>query len=663
MADGATQPLLGGKNDFTGDLVVGEKQNPTGGSNLGAQQQQQRQSRNPDATKAHPCYGSAVAATTTTSTAAQHVSKVADHPPADGESSDDSNSRREDCVDDPNMRGGEHHPAVMPLINIVCILSTAFSYGCILTTLFMIILPIECERIHQSHSSIAQSVLLGCFVALAGLTQLVSPLVGRASDTFEPPRIKIVSSSTTTLDAAIERADEKEPTFAAMGQRLPYYMFGAFLAGVGLLCQMVTSYTALWIRYCFSFVFSMVGLNIQYAMMLALIPDQIPRLQTGVANGILALLLVAGSITGFALFHLFFTHDDIGSMYGLYTSIVILSSITTGSYANEQDVSLSVKSRQRKSLRLSSWLKSDPSKTAIQQSVTVKPSPRTWPVKARRATKRAMKRAVQKAQQIVITPTIIGHSLLEPFRKFTPSVILSCYTIDTTKHHDFFIVTLSRLFYYCGMSVQTFFLYFLHDIIHVRRNPEAAVAILAIVGQCSAALTCYPVGTISDHWLNGRRTPFVYASCVILAITTMLIIFATTFEHMLVLCLVLGAANGAYLTAETSLAVDSLSDESDPEDDCGSAQLLGVWGVAAFLGSALGPLIGGPLLCTFGALPVQPLNNSTKMTSVALVERSGDDIDSDDYSLTGYAVVVSLSAFYFLCSAITLRFLNSKDTP
>ena len=29
------------------------------------------------------------------------------------------------------------------------------------------------------------------------------------------------------------------------------------------------------------------------------------------------------------------------------------------------------------------------------------------------------------------------------------------------KHYDFFIVTVSRLFYYCGMSVQTFFLYFL----------------------------------------------------------------------------------------------------------------------------------------------------------------------------------------------------------
>jgi len=73
-------------------------------------------------------------------------------------------------------------------------------------------------------------------------------------------------------------------------------------------------------------------------------------------------------------------------------------------------------------------------------------------------------------------------------------------------------------------------------------------------------------------------------------------------EQMVAFCLILGGANGIYLTMDTSLAVDHLPKElddhngesdDDADEDSGSAQLLGVWGVAAFLGAALGPMIGG----------------------------------------------------------------------
>jgi MFS family permease len=527
----------------------------------------------------------------------------------------------------------------LPLICIVAIVSTAFSYGCILTTLFLITLPIECERIHASVDTIPKSVILGIFVALAGVTQLVSPLIGRASDNFEPPRI------------------DDGGQVAELGQRLPFYMFGAGLAVIGLFAQMLTSYSALWLRYGFSFIFSMVGLNIQYAMMLALIPDQIPHTQTGVANGILAQLLVTGSIFGFALFHLFITHDDIGSMYGLYASIVILSSIMTGTHAHDRDAELAAQRMRRKNVRMLR----NPAPVVLADVAPDAPSPKHWPMKARRATKRVMTRAVLKAKQIVLTPTLICNSLLEPFRSYTWSTVLHCYTIDVSKHHDFFIVTLSRLFYYCGMSVQTFFLYFLHDVIHVKTNPEAAVAILAIVGQCSAACTCYPVGLLSDHALEGRRTPFVHVSCAVLAIATISLVFATTFRHMIFLCLILGAANGVYLTAETSLAVDTLSEASsaEPDDESGSAQLLGIWGLAAFLGSALGPLVGSFLLSVFGT---QWTSSSTLGFGTGPIGASLLKVDNDteEYSLAGYAVIVSLSAFYFFCSSLMLRFLNHQ---
>ena len=74
-----------------------------------------------------------------------------------------------------------------------------------------------------------------------------------------------------------------------------------------------------------------------------------------------------------------------------------------------------------------------------------------------------------------------------------------------------------------------------------------------------------------------------------------------------------------------------------------SAQLLGVWGVAGFFGSALGPMIGGPLLYVFG--------DQGKI----------EDDGSEEYSLRGYTVVLSLSAFYFLCSALVLRHIGTSS--
>ena len=91
---------------------------------------------------------------------------------------------------------------------------------------------------------------------------------------------------------------------------------------------------------------------------------------------------------------------------------------------------------------------------------------------------------------------------------------------------------------------------------------------------------------------------------------------------------------------ETSLAIDTLPKKYDDGPSGGNAQLLGIWGVAAFLGSAVGPMIGGPLLYLFG---------------------SSGTIDGQDYTIHGYKVILSLSAVYFLMSAISLRWVKKEN--
>lgn len=407
--------------------------------------------------------------------------------------------------------------------SIICILSTAFAYGCILTTLFLITLPLECERIQRDYGWIPKSVSLGIFVAIAGVTQLISPLVGKLSDVYVPP------------------------FSGQIGQRLPYLVLGSILTVVGLLGQMIFSTRKFWIRYSFAFFTHMIGLNVIYSMMIALIPDQVPPSQTGTANGTLALLLVTGSLFGFALFHSFL-YGSIENMYGLYTCIVIFTTVVTCTYAQDGDVRM----------------------TRNRQSTEVQPG------------------------VVALSPTLLLRTMLfDPFVRMNFKTLVQSYTIDATKHHDFFIVTVSRTFYYMGISVQTFFLYYIHDIVHVHQNPENAVALLAILGQCSGAITCYPVGLLSDYCCGKRRKPFVYLACAILATAMMSLLWCTTMNQVTAVGLVLGAANGMYLTMDTSLAVDTLPKntvnlDGSCSNDSETAQLLGVWGTYELCSLPLG---------------------------------------------------------------------------
>ena len=511
----------------------------------------------------------------------------------------------------------------MPLmshISISAMLSTAFSYGCIMTTLFLLILPIECQRIEQESSeyysyTIRKSIALGGFAAIAGLSQLISPLIGLLSDSYEP-----------------------KGKMRQLGKRLPYLILGTILvvgSMVGLLYSsspihklavvetennLVSPKTVIlggaWVQYSIFYTVASIGLNIAYTVMLAMIPEYVPRSQTGAANGTLALMVVLGSLFGFGMFHLVM-NQSVLAMYKLYTSVGAFSGIMTYIYVKDREHILA--ERQRNSC--------EPD--------------------------------IERGEAEVF-PAIheLGFLLLyEPLLKKTQAEILSAFWIDISQHRDFFVVTISRFWYYMGISTQTFFLYFIHDELAqttTTSNPEATVALLAMLGQAAGAITCYPVGIISDNYFGSRRKPFVYAACICLGLGNLALVLCTTLKQMMMVVTLLGAANGMYLTMDTSLAVDTLDIDSDTDADAddngkatsdgmheheGVAQLLGVWGVFGFVGSATGPLIGG-LLLTF-------------------VGRQDSTFDQF-YSFEGYQCLFSLTAVYFLCSAVSLTFVEKK---
>jgi hypothetical protein len=59
-------------------------------------------------------------------------------------------------------------------------------------------------------------------------------------------------------------------------------------------------------------------------------------------------------------------------------------------------------------------------------------------------------------RRIILGPLILLKTMLyDPLRRLDRKSLIAIYSIDTERHHDFFIVTVSRLCYYCGGSVQT----------------------------------------------------------------------------------------------------------------------------------------------------------------------------------------------------------------
>merc|ERR1719471_281232 len=164
--------------------------------------------------------------------------------------------------------------------------------------------------------------------------------------------------------------------------------------------------------------------------------------------------------------------------------------------------------------------------------------------------------------------------------------------------------------------------------IHVD-NPDLTLSMTAVVGLSGSVLTAYPSGKASDSLKNGRRI-YLYVSCAIMAVGMVLFIFCESITPVYILMGVIGGAQGCYQTMDYCLALDTLP---NPQE---AARFMGIWGVAAFMGSSVGPSIGGPALYYFGKTDTP-----------------------GHYSRTGYIFIWCLGAFYLILSGFVLRYLKS----
>ena len=272
---------------------------------------------------------------------------------------------------------------------------------------------------------------------------------------------------------------------------------------------------------------------------------------------------------------------------------------------------------------------------------------------------------------IVMPALLTSVAAKETALKTAPPVDLnelaSSFVIGRRSHGDFFYVFWIRCTYYMAVSVLSFLMLFIRDVVlpsdrlvfggeavAVDARPLYYTAMTALMGQFAAILFAVPLGRMSDTY--GRK-PLIYASYVLMSAVFAAFMCAPSLPTTLVIGFFFGMGNGGFLTVDYALAVDTLPDKRN------SARDLGLWGIAAFIGSSAGPIVLGPMLHFVGLIKVgtetaqSALAASPVGVDAAAVEPEGAEHEHKAelrYGLLGYQAIMLFAIIFLVASSLLL---------
>eukprot|EP01043_Picozoa_sp_COSAG02_P002827 COSAG02_NODE_67_length_42609_cov_14.506681_10_plen_542_part_00 len=506
-----------------------------------------------------------------------------------------------------------------PVCAMFGLLAFGFAYGELISNFGLIMLPAEAGYMEPANNAIMMTFLL--FVS--GISQFSGPLAGYYSDRCQ----------------------------SSWGRRRPYLLAGTVFTIPALLCMWIGhgmfhphdddgsmgsmgsgdgdgSLSAddssslfggktgkhMWgeVLYILAFLVAMAAFNVQNQTLGSLISDMVPSDQTGQANGVMAVLMLLGSLIGFLVFRtldggfgrttdldgkegaLHFlpvdipVQDAIGSMYYYYIPVIAITTFVTIAAAKE-------------------------------------------------------------------TRNPITKDRLPPVMC---DDIWKCFFVSPTLHKDFFIVTMSRTMYYCGISTMAFLQYFFRDLVicgppydkdcvadaHGNGRIQdfmAKTALIAVYAQAGSAISAYPSGLASDAW--GRK-PLVYMACLGMGAIYLFMPFFSGETLVMTLGFVWGVCNGCFVAVDFAIAIDTLPDKQE------AAKFLGVWGVSAFVGTTVGPITGGLALYFFGQME-DGLGGGGPVGA-------GESLLTYRYSKYGYIAVMAFGAVWNVLSCIIINYVD-----
>ena len=171
------------------------------------------------------------------------------------------------------------------------LMTHAFGYGLFYASVGVLLLPQEALHMFADQHAIFLAVML----ALAGMSQLISPLAGYYSDR----------------------------TCSRMGRRVPYILVGNLVL---FLCM-----GAMWLArtnlhgyaYLFLLLIAVIALNVAYTGFTGLVSDVVPSSQMGFASGIMGAMTAAGAVAGL-VFLGYLGEDRIDWAYSVYAGAVFV---------------------------------------------------------------------------------------------------------------------------------------------------------------------------------------------------------------------------------------------------------------------------------------------------------------------------------------------------
>lgn len=230
--------------------------------------------------------------------------------------------------------------------------------------------------------------------------------------------------------------------------------------------------------------------------------------------------------------------------------------------------------------------------------------------------------------------------------------IFKSFLIDLNRDRDFFWVCVGRMFYYISTSGVVFLYYYIHDMlyVHAEADVRSHLASLVIVAQLVGAAGAVPFSRLSNQ--IGRKKVIYYANAL-MATTFILYCLAPLAGEKsawpVALCagICYGVGSGAYLSVDYALALDCMPAGKS------TAEAFGLWGIAGFIGSSVGPLLSGLLLS-------MSQHDKLHTPFSGGIAASGSEIE--EYSYIGYVLVmlISGSVMNVMVAVLTSRIVSAK---
>ena len=203
--------------------------------------------------------------------------------------------------------------------------------------------------------------------------------------------------------------------------------------------------------------------------------------------------------------------------------------------------------------------------------------------------------------------------------------------VEPLRDHDFRWVFITRLLMQQGVyTVQEFLQYFMADAVDIPSTmpPQTAVSIAMMSLMLSATVAAGAAGAATDK-MGGRRKPMVYGSSIVMAVSTICMLFSSSFLWVLAMSFCFGLGYGTFLAIDFALVMDVLPNPATAAKD------LAVWHAALVLPQVMATPIGGALLDHFQAV--------------------GHSYAGAGRVVLGYQVVFVAAALYFVVAAVLVQ--------